>query len=250
MTAHDSTKRQSSPFRPPFHRPRFTPVFHPESTAARKKYKKRLRVLPINRNGSPPNAPLRKRRFVGKVERGSVLFRRHTLPQAEPMAADTTAVIMRMFLDSAFTDVIGCPKRLLNLGMLNTNVRVVMNRARGGTERRMWCRNAVLQFGRLGCRSAHDSFEIAGCAGPVIGEIDFTGEGRVLGSPGCRIGETNELQRVSKSNSLHENESELTATATLQWMQESPQSVPSLARRCPLGETPADQECNSAKVSV
>jgi hypothetical protein len=60
----------------------------------------------------------------------------------------------------------------------------------------MWCKNAVLQFGRFGCKRAHDRLEIAGCAGPVIGEMECTADGKVLASPGCRIGETNALCHV------------------------------------------------------
>jgi len=56
----------------------------------------------------------------------------------------------------------------------------------------------VLQFGRSGCKRAHDRLAIAGCAGPVIGEIDDTDGGKVLGSPGCKIGETNALDVVSE----------------------------------------------------
>lgn len=77
--------------------------------------------------------------------------------------------------------------------MESARVTVVRNRASGGTERRMWCKNAVLQFGRLGWRSAHDRLAMEGCAGPVIGEMDLTDAGRVFGSLGCRIGETNAL---------------------------------------------------------
>lgn len=32
-----------------------------------------------------------------------------------------------------------------------------------------------------------------GCAGPVIGAIDLMDDGRVLGFPACRMGETNGL---------------------------------------------------------
>jgi hypothetical protein len=56
----------------------------------------------------------------------------------------------------------------------------------------------VPQFGRLGCKRAHDRLVIAGCAGPVIGEIEDTADGNVLESPGCRMGETNALGGVSK----------------------------------------------------
>jgi len=39
-----------------------------------------------------------------------------------------------------------------------------------------------------------------GCAGPVMGEMADTEDGRVLGSPGCKIGETNALNHVSVQN--------------------------------------------------
>lgn len=80
---------------------------------------------------------------------------------------------------------------------------VVKNRASGGTERRMWCKNAVLQFGSLGCKRAHDRLVIAGCAGPVIGEMEATDDGKVLRSPGCRIGETNALCHISDYTPEH-----------------------------------------------
>jgi hypothetical protein len=52
-------------------------------------------------------APLRKKRLVGSVERGRALFKRQMLPQADPMAADRTAVIMRIRLDILLIDVRG-----------------------------------------------------------------------------------------------------------------------------------------------
>lgn len=70
----------------------------------------------------------------------------------------------------------------------------------------MWCKNAVLQFGRLGWRSAHDRLEMEGCAGPVTGEIDFSDTGKVLGSLGCRIGDTNALQSWSVKDGLSKTE--------------------------------------------
>lgn len=39
-----------------------------------------------------------------------------------------------------------------------------------------------------------------GCAGPVMGEMADTEDGRVLGSPGCKIGETNALYHISVQN--------------------------------------------------
>ena len=60
----------------------------------------------------------------------------------------------------------------------------------------------MLQFGRFECKRAHDRLEIAGCAGPVIGEIEATEDGKVLGSPGCRIGETNALCHISDRYTL------------------------------------------------
>lgn len=60
----------------------------------------------------------------------------------------------------------------------------------------------MLQLGRFGCKRAHDRLEIAGCAGPVIGDIEATEDGRVLGSPGCRIGEANALCHISDRYTL------------------------------------------------
>jgi hypothetical protein len=109
-----------------------------------------------------------------------------------------------MRFDMLFSEVIGWDRMALSLGIERARVMVVRNRASSGTESRVLCRNAVPQFGRFGCKRAHDRFEIAGCAGPVIGEIDDTDEGRVLGSPGCRIGETNALYHISNFNTLPE----------------------------------------------
>lgn len=86
---------------------------------------------------------------------------------------------------------------LLNLEIDSANITVVTYRASIGTERRIWCRNAVLQLGRLGCKRAHDRLVMAGCAGPVIGEMEDTTDGKLFGSPGCRIGETNALINVN-----------------------------------------------------
>lgn len=45
--------------------------------------------------------------MVGRVVRGRLLFRRQTLPQAEPIAADRTAVMVMMRFEIVFTDEIG-----------------------------------------------------------------------------------------------------------------------------------------------
>jgi hypothetical protein len=55
----------------------------------------------------------------------------------------------------------------------------------------------VLQLGTPGCSRAHDNCVIDGCAGPVMGDMAATAEGRVLGSPGCKIGDTNALGFIS-----------------------------------------------------
>lgn len=91
---------------------------------------------------------------------------------------------------------------VLSLGIDRARVTLVMNRASIGTERRIWCRNAVLQFGRFGCKRAHDRLVMAGCAGPVIGEMDDTEDGKMLGSLGCRIGETKALCKTLSACTL------------------------------------------------
>jgi hypothetical protein len=96
-----------------------------------------LRLLARSANGRPPKAPLRKKRLVGKVERGSVLFKRQTLPQAEPTAAERTAVMVIILLDKLLIEVMGCARTVLNLGMVSARLMAVRNRANGGTERRM-----------------------------------------------------------------------------------------------------------------
>lgn len=78
------------------------------------------------------------------------MFRRQTLPQAEPTAADRTAVMVIILLDKLFIEVMGCARTVFNLGIVNARLTAVRNRASGGTERRMWCTNAVLQLGTLG----------------------------------------------------------------------------------------------------
>jgi len=93
--------------------------------------------LPKNINGRPPNAPLMKKRFVGSAERGKFLSKRQTLPQAEPMAAERTAVMVIIRFDMLLTDDIGLSMMLLNLGIESASVTVVRNRASIGTERRM-----------------------------------------------------------------------------------------------------------------
>lgn len=45
--------------------------------------------------------------MVGSVVRGKLLFRRQTLPQADPIAAERTAVMVIMRFDIVFTDEIG-----------------------------------------------------------------------------------------------------------------------------------------------
>jgi hypothetical protein len=75
--------------------------------------------------------------LVGRVVRGKLLFRRQTLPQAEPIAAERTAVMVIMRFEMLFTDDIGWSRMLLNLGIESAKVTVVRNRASGGTERRI-----------------------------------------------------------------------------------------------------------------
>lgn len=65
------------------------------------------------------------------------MFRRQTLPQAEPIAAERTAVMVIMRFERVFTDEIGSSRMLLNLGIERARVTVVRNRASGGTDRRM-----------------------------------------------------------------------------------------------------------------
>lgn len=55
----------------------------------------------------------------------------------------------------------------------------------------------MLQVGTLGCSNAQDRFEIEGWLGPVIGEMALTKDGKVLGSAGCRMGDTNALGLIS-----------------------------------------------------
>lgn len=44
-------------------------------------------------NGRPAAAPLRKKRFVGRVERERRVLKRQMLPQAEPTEVERTRVI-------------------------------------------------------------------------------------------------------------------------------------------------------------
>ena len=106
--------------------------------------------MPRKAKGRPPRAPLRKKRLVGRVVRERMVWKRQRLPQEEPTAAERTAVRVRMRLEMFCREVIGAAVRVLSFGMERARVTVVMKRARRGTERRIWCRNAVLQLGTLG----------------------------------------------------------------------------------------------------
>lgn len=127
------------------------------------------------------------------MERGSRQFQRQMLPHAEPLEAERMAVKVMIFLESLLIDVIGSVIKLLMLRKDRAKVTVVKKRARGGTESRIWCRNAVLQLGLVGWSNAHDRLEIAGWAGPVMGAMDANEDGRVFGLPGCKMGEANAL---------------------------------------------------------
>lgn len=151
-------------------------------------------LFPRKAKGRPPRAPLRKKRFVGSAERERRVFQRQILPQAEPIEVERMAVKVRMRLTRFWKEARGLVVKALYLRMETANMTVVMKRAMRGTERRMWCRNAVLQLGTAGCRSAHDRLEMEGCAGPVIGAMDLIADGRVLGLDGCRIGEVKGLK--------------------------------------------------------
>lgn len=151
-------------------------------------------LLPKKAKGRPPRAPLRKKRFVGRAERERSVFHRQRLPQAEPMEVERTAVRVSMRLARVWKEAKGLVVKDLYLRMEMASMTVVMKRAMRGTERRMWCRNAVLQLGAAGCRSAHERLEMEGCAGPVIGAMDLIAAGRVLGLDGCRIGEVKGLE--------------------------------------------------------
>lgn len=107
MRAQVITSTNRSPPFQPFQRPRLTPDFHAESTAARKKYRKRLRLLLRNTNGNPAAAPLRKNRCVGRTDRGSVEFQRQMLPHAEPTEAERMAVKEMIRFDRLLTEVMG-----------------------------------------------------------------------------------------------------------------------------------------------
>lgn len=98
----------------------------------------------------------------------------------------------------------------------SARVTAVRKRARGGTERRIWCKNAVVQLGTSGWSSAHDRLEIDGCAGPVIGEMDFTAAGRVFRFEGFKIGEMNGLYPIRTCLRQKKKSVSLTATAGLQ----------------------------------
>lgn len=135
--AQDRTNSHSSPPFRPRHSPRFTPAFHAEYRAMRKKYRKWPRLSPRNAKGIPAIAPLRKKRFVGRTRRGKREFKRQTLPHVEPTAVESTAVILMMRLERAFTEEIGWARRLLYFNSENARVTVVRRRASGGTERRM-----------------------------------------------------------------------------------------------------------------
>lgn len=141
-------------------------------------------LLPRKAKGRPPRAPLRKKRLVGRAERERRVFQKQRLPQAEPIDAERTAVRVMMRFARVWNDARGWAVKALYLRTDRASMAVVMNRAIRGMERRMWCRNAVLQLGTPGCRSAHDRLEIEGCAGPVIEEMDLSADGRVLGLDG------------------------------------------------------------------
>lgn len=78
-----------------------------------------------------------KNRLWGKVDRGIFLSKRQTLPQADPIASDRTAVILMMRFDRSLIDDIGSSMMLLSLGNERARVMVVMKRASIGTESRM-----------------------------------------------------------------------------------------------------------------
>lgn len=193
MSAHASTMIHKSPPFQPFHNPRLTPVFQAESTAARKKYMKIPRLFVRKANGTPASAPLRKKRLAGSAERGRRVFQRQMLPHAEPVDAERMAVKVMIFLESLLMELMGSFMRPLMLRRDRARVTVVRKRASGGTKRRMWCKKAVLQLGLFGWIKAHERLEIAGWAGPVIGEMDVRVDGSVFGLPGCKIGEANAL---------------------------------------------------------
>ena len=162
ISAQERTRMNRSPPFHPFHSPRLTPVFHAESTAARKKYVKTLRLFARNANGIPASAPLRKKRFVGRTERGKSEFQRQILPHAEPTDAERTAVSVMIFFERLLIEVMGLAISFLNLSTESANVTVVTNRARRGTERRMLCKKAGLQLGLLEWSNAQDKPEIDG----------------------------------------------------------------------------------------
>lgn len=145
------------------------------------------------------------------------------LAQAVPADADRTAVSFMILWDSSFSDVMGWDARFLRLRKESARVAAVKNRARGGTERRIWCRKAVLQLGLLGWSSAQDKLDMAGCAEPVTGEIDANDEGSVFEVPGCKMGDTNDLfgssvvsTRAGIQHILDDREGGGSLTATLE----------------------------------
>jgi hypothetical protein len=68
---------------------------------------KMLRLFSKKANGMPATAPLRKKRFVGRTERGSMAFQKHKVPHADPAAADRIAVSLMIFFERLFTAEIG-----------------------------------------------------------------------------------------------------------------------------------------------
>jgi hypothetical protein len=98
-----------------------------------------------------------------------------------------------IFFERVLIEVIGWAIIFLNFSTDSAKVMVVRKRARRGIERRILCRKAVPQLGLFGWSNAQDRLEIDGWAGPVIGEMDLTAAGKVLGFPGCKIGEINAL---------------------------------------------------------
>src|ERR1700722_8492712 len=66
--AKDTTNNHTSPPLNPFHKPRFTPTFHADSTLSLKQYKKSLRLESLTKKAhKPPRKPPKKKRCVGSA---------------------------------------------------------------------------------------------------------------------------------------------------------------------------------------
>lgn len=90
------------------------------------------------------------------------MLNKQMLPQADPMAAERTAVKANILRQRKLVETMGWDIKVLYLNIESATNTFVKNRAIRGTERRFCCRNAVRQDGVFGCRRAQDNDDMDG----------------------------------------------------------------------------------------